>query len=249
MIFRCADHGEMGLSHGGLRQKAFNAYEETINVPLVVSSPAMFAEPRTTAALASLVDVLPTMLGLAGVEPPAGLRGHDLRPVLDDPAASVRDSVVFTFDDHQAGTAMQEAPGQPNRLRAIRTATHKYVRYHDPSGEAAPEYELYDLERDPLETDNRIDVRSGYMRSTAERPLRDELDGLLDAALADDRRRATGGSDRTALMGFLSPRRRRSTSRSGRRSRTCSGSSRSPRTGPSTASARPRPSTCSTSSS
>ena len=184
MIVRTADHGEMGLSHGGLRQKAFNAYEETINVPLVVSNPGMFAEPKTTTALASLVDVLPTMLGLAGVAPPPGLRGHDLAPILEDPSASVRDSVVFTFDDHQAGTAMTEAPGQPNRVRSIRTATHKYARYHDPAGEAAPEYELYDLERDPLETDNRIGVRSGYMRSTADRPLRDELDERLDAALA-----------------------------------------------------------------
>ena len=42
VIFRCSDHGEMGLSHGGLRQKAFNAYEETIHIPLVVSNPALF---------------------------------------------------------------------------------------------------------------------------------------------------------------------------------------------------------------
>ena len=62
VIVRCADHGEMGLSHGGLRQKAFNAYEETINVPLVVSNPVLFSEPAETDALASLVDVLPTML-------------------------------------------------------------------------------------------------------------------------------------------------------------------------------------------
>ena len=41
-----ADHGEMGLSHGGLRQKMFNAYEETIRVPLVVSNPVLFPEPR-----------------------------------------------------------------------------------------------------------------------------------------------------------------------------------------------------------
>ena len=39
VVVRCADHGEMGLSHGGLRQKMFNAYEETINVPLVDLEP------------------------------------------------------------------------------------------------------------------------------------------------------------------------------------------------------------------
>ncbi len=56
----------MGLAHGGLRQKAFNAYEETVNVPLVVSNPVLFPKPTETEALGSLVDVLPTMLDLAG---------------------------------------------------------------------------------------------------------------------------------------------------------------------------------------
>ena len=80
VIVRCADHGEMGLSHGGLRQKAFNAYEETINVPLVVSNPVLFSEPAETDALASLVDVLPTMLELTGEGAEPGLRGHGADP-------------------------------------------------------------------------------------------------------------------------------------------------------------------------
>ena len=50
VVVRCSDHGEMGLSHGGLRQKMFNAYEETINVPLVFSNPVLFprGRPRPT---------------------------------------------------------------------------------------------------------------------------------------------------------------------------------------------------------
>ena len=43
---RISDHGEMGLSHGGLRQKMFNAYEETIRVPLVFSNPWLFEAGR-----------------------------------------------------------------------------------------------------------------------------------------------------------------------------------------------------------
>jgi arylsulfatase A-like enzyme len=186
VIVRCADHGEMGLSHGGLRQKTFNAYEETINVPLVVSNPVLFPRPAETEALASLVDVLPTMLNLAGGEAPVnGLRGRDLSPVIaaaaeperervgrspvdlspvldhHSPQATVQDAIHFTYDDHQAGTAMREAPGQPNRIRAIRTATEKYAVYFDPAGRAAREYEMYDLDRDPIERDNLLGVRSG----------------------------------------------------------------------------------------
>jgi arylsulfatase A-like enzyme len=185
VIVRTSDHGEMGLSHGGLRQKAFNAYEETISVPLVFSNPVMFPQPVETDSLASLVDLLPTMLAMAGREVPADLRGRDLSPVLADPKASVQDAVHFTYDDHQAATATQEAPGQPNRVRAIRTADAKYAFYFDPRGRAKAEYELYDLDSDPLETENLLGVRSGEPRSASAAALRDELAERLDTAMEE----------------------------------------------------------------
>jgi choline-sulfatase len=209
VVVRCADHGEMGLSHGGLRQKAFNAYEETINIPLVVSNPVLYPRGAETDAFASLVDVLPTLLRLGGVAAPSGLRGRDLAPVLADaaapdrepllrvpvaltpvtehgaPAASVRDHVHFTYDDHQAATALTEAPGQPNRIRAIRTPNAKYAFYFDPDGNRPTEYELYDLERDPLEIENRLQVRSGQPRDPAAAALQRELVERLDLAMEE----------------------------------------------------------------
>ena len=65
VIIRAADHGEMGLAHGGLRQKMFNAYEETIHLPLIISHPGLPNKGQTTDALASLVDLLPTVASLA----------------------------------------------------------------------------------------------------------------------------------------------------------------------------------------
>jgi arylsulfatase A-like enzyme len=190
----------MGLAHGGLRQKAFNAYEETINVPITVSNPVLFPQPVESGALASLVDLLPTIATLAGADVAgAGLRGRDLSPVLarhanperealgaapidlspvtahPEPAKSVQDAIHFTFDDHQAGTATLEAPGQPNRVRAVRTATGKYAAYLDPSGKRASEYELYDLERDPDETRNLVGVVDGEPLDAADRGARNEL--------------------------------------------------------------------------
>ena len=214
VVIRVADHGEMGLSHGGLRQKAFNAYEETINVPLVVSNPILFPEQRDTEALGSLVDVLPTILDLAG-EPEAGpasetdlnLRGRSLTPVIaakaaperervertpvdlgsvldhPAPAESVQDAIQFTYDDHQAATALTEAPGQPNRVRAIRTHTHKYCFYFDPKGERPREYEMYDLERDPDEVRNLVGVRTGSVLDPGDRQIHSELVEQLGEAM------------------------------------------------------------------
>jgi arylsulfatase A-like enzyme len=165
-IIRTSDHGEMGLSHGGLRQKIFNAYEETIRVPLVVSSPLLFPKAQRSDALVSLLDILPTLLGLAGANAePERFDGHDLGPLLRGERPSVRDAVLFTYDDHQAGTALQEAGGQPNRIRCVRDARWKYAVYLDPTRRAAPEYEMYDLAGDPNETRNLLDRHSGRPRS------------------------------------------------------------------------------------
>jgi arylsulfatase A-like enzyme len=226
VVVRCADHGEMGLSHGGLRQKAFNAYEETINIPLVVSNPVLFPTGRETDALASMVDILPTVLRLAGLDSPPGVRGRDLTPIVagaaqperealaaslvdlsqvtDHPAPvpSVRDAVHFTYDDHQAATALTEAPGQPNRVRAIRTASAKYAFYFDPGGRKPTEYELYDLERDPLEVENLLEVRSGEARDAAAAALHRELAERLEDAMKTCGTDTNGGyKDRRRING------------------------------------------------
>ena len=186
----------------------FNVYEETINVPLVVSNPVLFPRPPETDALASLVDVLPTMLASRGAEAAdGGLRGHDLTPILADaaaperercaarrvdlgpvadhpaPAPSVQDSIHFTYDDHQAGTAMQERAGPAEPHPRDPRPDAKYAFYFDPARLGAAEYELYDLERDPDEVDNLLDVRTGAGSTAASRARRADLGERLDQAL------------------------------------------------------------------
>ncbi len=189
VIARTSDHGDMGLSHGGARQKIFNAYEETIRVPLVFSNPVCFPKPAKTDTLASLIDLVPTFLGIAGATTESQLDGRDLTPVLasfarpdekklkqtgvdfgavverDSAVDEVRDHILFTYDDHQSGTAMQNGAGQPNRVRCVRDERWKYAVYLDPDGVKSPEYELYDLESDPDEAYNLLDTRTGRPRS------------------------------------------------------------------------------------
>jgi choline-sulfatase len=185
VIVRTSDHGELGLSHGGLRQKMFNAYEETIRVPLVVSNPVLFPEARESDALVSLVDLVPTMLRLAGAPPAEGrFDGRDLGPLLRGEGDRVRDAVLFTYDDHQAATAFQEVAGQPNRIRCVRDARWKYALYLDPTGRAAPEYELYDLERDPDEAVNLAGKRTGRGRTAEAEEARVRMHGLLEELCA-----------------------------------------------------------------
>jgi arylsulfatase A-like enzyme len=186
VIARTSDHGELGMSHGGLRQKMFNAYEESIRVPLVISNPVLFPEPRESDALVSLVDLVPTLLGLAGDDgDPARFDGRDLGPLLRGERESLRDAVLFTYDDHQAGTAFQDVSGQPNRIRCVRDARWKYAVYLDPAGETPPEYELYDLDSDPDEALNLVHKRTGRGRTVAAERERRRLHELLERACAE----------------------------------------------------------------
>ena len=152
LIIRTADHGENGLCHGGLRQKTFVCYEETLRVPLVWSNPQLYPSAQTTSALISHVDILPTLCALTGVPNWAskGFKGVDHSSIVLNPAAPpLQDYVLFTFDDIYAGTDQALSPSglvdPPNRIQMIRTTDFKYARYTDGAGVAAEQGEFYDL--------------------------------------------------------------------------------------------------------
>lgn len=151
IIIRTSDHGEMAMCHGGLRQKAFVVYEEALRVPMIWSNPDLFPEARTTDAMVSHVDLLPTLSELVGVPNwrSKGFRGVDYSSILLNPSAPpVQDYILFTFDDIYAGQSATTFPngvGHPiNRIRMIRTQDFKYaVYYGDPS--VGEQEEFYDL--------------------------------------------------------------------------------------------------------
>jgi choline-sulfatase len=160
LVIRTADHGEMGMAHGGLRQKNFNFYEETMRVPLVYSNPRLFPKPVKSKALVSHVDFLPTLANL--FRAPRGVRadwkGVDYSHLVLHPSCAcseqVQSQVVFTFDDYQSGQASPPYPDPPNHIVSIRERRWKLAKYYDPDGNAEPEWEMYDLANDPLEQVN-----------------------------------------------------------------------------------------------
>jgi arylsulfatase A-like enzyme len=172
LIVRTADHGEMGLTHGGMRQKNFNFYEEATRVPLVYSNPKLFPAPLSTDALVSHVDFLPTLASLAKAPKSARVnwQGVDYsRLVLQSKTAKpVQDYVVFTYDDFQSGQASPPYPKPPNHIVSIREGRWKLARYYDVSKKnpKPPEWEMYDLKTDPQEETNL--AYEGYERSERE---------------------------------------------------------------------------------
>jgi len=113
--------------------------EESVRAPLIISAPGARGAGRSTQALAEFVDFYPTLSELAGLTPPSNLEGVSLVPVLDDPAASVKDAAFsqVQWEDRIFG-------------RTVRTDRYRYIRWEgDGGGE-----ELYDHEMDPREFTN-----------------------------------------------------------------------------------------------
>ncbi|KAB2966141.1 MAG: sulfatase [Thermoanaerobaculia bacterium] len=94
-----ADHGEEFLEHGRLAHTQI--YRENLHVPLLVLSPGIDA-PRRIGAPVGLVDLLPTLVDLAGLERPAVLAGTSLAPWLGRPELPL-DRVVWAENDPPGG--------------------------------------------------------------------------------------------------------------------------------------------------
>jgi choline-sulfatase len=184
LIIRTSDHGEMGLSHGGLRQKNFNFYEETLKVPLVYSNPKMFPRPVTSDALVSHVDLVPTLARLAGTpkSAKANWQGVDYSDIVLNPqrGKEPQDYVAFTYDDFQSGQSNGVYPKQPRHVRSIREKRWKLAKYVDievkivngkpveytPKKPIPTQWEMYDLKTDPNEEVNL--AFEGYERTPAQ---------------------------------------------------------------------------------
>ncbi len=139
IVILTSDHGEM-LGEQGLWYK-MSFFEGSCRVPLVIASPGRF-EPRRVGASVSLVDLMPTLIDLAGGNAQSlgiGVDGRSLAPHL-------RGAIGH---DEAIGEYLAEGAIAP--IVMIRRGAYKFI--HSP---VDPD-QLYDLSRDPAERDNLAD--------------------------------------------------------------------------------------------
>lgn len=136
LVLFLSDHGDSMTSHR-LVTKQVSFYEETTRVPFLVAGPGL--APGSRSALVSHLDLLPTLCDLTGIEPPAGLWGRSLRPLLE---AGKDESHPYVVSEWHTEWGFTISPG-----RMVRSERYKYTRYIEDGGE-----ELFDLQTDPGET-------------------------------------------------------------------------------------------------
>ena len=171
IVVFCADHGDFSGEHNMIA-KGGAFYDCLTRVPLIVSWPGHVPEDVVDNSMANLIDIVPTLFALQGIDQQDSFEGAPLPTVTD---AVPRDAVFseygaggphFTMDDLRSlpepfgrvpygrsamGKSLQwrEAEG---RRKMVRTTDWKYV--HDSMGDKD---ELYDLVNDPWELTNVVD--------------------------------------------------------------------------------------------
>lgn len=153
LLIVTSDHGEAFFEHGHY-QHDYVPFDEVLKVPLVISFPALLrnGDVRRVEGLAWHVDLMPTVLALAGASYPGRLRGIDLTPVLRGRAAIAEDRPVFP-----AVLRLAHREQRPLR-RVVLQGDLKYIEGDEHFGD--PEGLLFDLAADPGERENLREARS-----------------------------------------------------------------------------------------
>src|SRR5262245_2975365 len=152
-----SDHGYYMGEHTWWGMK-HNNYEGATRNCLIISQPGMKQAGTKTRALAQAVDLAPTLTELCGLPAESGFQGRSLRPVLENPAASVNDAAFSWY------------PKEDWLGVAMRTDEWRFVEWTKPGQQ--PVRELYDMTRDPQ---NDINI--------ADKPEHAKLIGTLSSRL------------------------------------------------------------------
>ena len=143
LVIWCADHGDAVASHGGLWDKASTFIEEVARIPFAIRWPNGIEAGRRVEHLVSNMDTTATMLAAAGVSIPHEMDSRSLRPLcLEHEDASWPDHLICEHHGH----------GDNLTQRIIIHDRYKYV------AALFDMDELYDLESDPYEMVNLINV-------------------------------------------------------------------------------------------
>ena len=156
-IIVASDHGDY-VGEKGLFAKTESLYECLLHVPLILVPPPDFRPARgeRIRGLVDLIDLFPTILGIADIQVPEYAQGHDLiRWVSDGATEPLRDCVFSQVGDYHGHLGQSNYGGTNSGrhrglVQAARSQSFVYIRDPDYGDEA------YDLRQDSLELNNLL---------------------------------------------------------------------------------------------
>ena len=141
------DHGWQ-LGDFGLWGKHTN-FELAARAPLIISLPQQKTAGKTCDSMVEFVDVYPTLVDVCGLPIPKGLDGVSLKPLLENPAAKVKDVAISQYPRAAGKTGSGAVMGY-----SIRDERWRLTLWRNRKTGAIAATELYDEKNDPNETVN-----------------------------------------------------------------------------------------------
>ena len=100
VIILAGDHGEMN-GRWGLIDKGVYLYPDVLRTPMIVKMPSSAnIRPQSIDAPVSLLDIAPTLLSVAGIEPDAWLDGQSLIPLMQGKTPPTDRDMIFSCGWH-----------------------------------------------------------------------------------------------------------------------------------------------------
>jgi N-acetylglucosamine-6-sulfatase len=163
VVVFASDHGYFYGEHG-LNEERRLAYEETIRIPLLVRYPPRITAGTVVSQMVLSIDLAPTLLELAALQPGPQVQGRSLVPLFSGRPADWRDAFLI---EYYSDTVFPRVLNMG--YSAVRTPTAKYIQYRDLQGMD----EMYDLQSDPYEERNLINAaEAGALRASLLEELR-----------------------------------------------------------------------------
>ena len=147
VVIFTADHGDLMGDHGAMLKGPLH-YQGLLRVPFIWREPQAVPRGEVRQDLASSLDLAPSILRRANINPPNGVQGRALFSESGKPQESKRSAVLVEENNQRAYLGFET----PVRVRTLISDTHRLSMFQD--GEWG---ELYDLKNDPLEKRNLWD--------------------------------------------------------------------------------------------
>ena len=173
-----------------------NPYEEALRIPLAMRLPASLGadQPGSVGELVGNIDVVPTILDLAGAAPCTAdgacrtLDGRSLMPYLTGQAGVIPSDRALAVELQRIALNAPVLGGRACTYTGVRAPNHLYVHHTEALNprtracEPVDETELYDLAEDPFELDNRHGAAAGSPDAITEATLAERAAMLHDCA-------------------------------------------------------------------
>ena len=164
VVIYTSDHGENKGDHGMWWKNCL--YDHGARVPLIVSWPKRWTGGQRRTEACSLLDVVQGIAELAGTSCPDDWDGDSILPWLDDANHQWKDLAVSEYYGHNRSSG----------ITMIRHDGWKYVYHARFDDEYGPQYELFNMQEDPQETNNLAnDPRCVELRERLHHMMLDEI--------------------------------------------------------------------------